>query len=305
MKNITQQLLGLVSDLFGAPDGAYNIREDGACAGRQSTDQIEITPKMGKPGIDILIKPGTQGENVYIPACVTHSDVDDLVYNDFYVGENADVTIIAGCGVHTEGEESSQHNGIHRFFLQKGAHVRYVEKHIGIGEGTGKRIINPQTYIEIAEGGSLEMDTVQMKGVDSTRRVTRGKLAAGSRLLIKEKIMTHGDQTAETDFEVELDGDGSGVDLISRSVAKGRSHQVFRSKIYGNCACTGHSECDAIIMDHGVVSAIPELTANHVDAALIHEAAIGKIAGEQITKLMTLGLTEEEAEAKIIEGFLK
>lgn len=305
MNTITKELLGLVSDLFDKPNGAYNIREDSGCAGRQSTENIEIKSKLGKPGIDILIKPGTHDENVYIPACITHSNVDDLVYNDFYVGENADVTIVAGCGVHTEGEEASQHNGIHRFFLQKGAHVRYLEKHIGIGEGTGKRIINPQTYAELAEGAVMEMDTVQIKGVDSTRRFTRAKLDADSRLVIKEKIMTHGDQTAETDFEVELNGDGSGVDLISRSVARGKSHQVFRSRIYGNCACTGHSECDAIIMDNGVVSAIPELTANHVDAALIHEAAIGKIAGEQITKLMTLGLTEQEAEAKIIEGFLK
>ena len=304
MNQITQKLLTLVSDLFTTPTGAFNIREDGGCAGRQSTEHIQINSKTDQPGIDILVAPGTKGETVYIPACITHSDVDDLVYNDFYIGENADVTIVAGCGVHTDGEEDSQHNGIHRFFLQKGAHVTYLEKHIGIGEGTGKRII-PQTEVEIAEGGSMLMDTVQIEGVDSTLRTTRAKLGQDAKLTIKEKIMTHGEQGAETDFMVELNGENSGVNLISRSVAKGHSHQLFRSRIIGNAACNGHSECDAIIMDQGVVSAIPELTANHVDAALIHEAAIGKIAGEQLTKLMTLGLTEQEAEAKIIDGFLK
>ena len=305
MNQMTQKLLTLVSDLFTTPTGAFNIREDGGCAGRQSTEHIQINSKTDQPGIDILVAPGTKGETVYIPACITHSDVDDLVYNDFYIGENADVTIVAGCGVHTDGEEDSQHNGIHRFFLQKGAHVTYLEKHIGIGEGTGKRIINPQTEVEIAEGGSMLMDTVQIEGVDSTLRTTRAKLGQDAKLTIKEKIMTHGEQGAETDFMVELNGENSGVNLISRSVAKGHSHQLFRSRIIGNAACNGHSECDAIIMDQGVVSAIPELTANHVDAALIHEAAIGKIAGEQLTKLMTLGLTEQEAEAKIIDGFMK
>ncbi len=305
MNKVTKKLLEMVSDLVGDPQGAYNIREDGQCAGRQSTEHIQINTKQDKPGIDIIIQPQTKGETVYIPACVTHSDVDDLVYNDFYVGEGADVTIVAGCGVHTDGEESSQHNGIHRFFIGKNARVLYLEKHIGIGEGTGERIINPQTYAEIAEGGYMEMNSTQIKGVDSTNRITKAKLDKGAKMVVKEKIMTHGHQIAETNFEVDLNGEDSGADLISRSVAKGYSHQIFRSRINGNTRCTGHSECDAIIMDHGVVSAIPELTANHVDAGLIHEAAIGKIAGEQLIKLMTLGLTEEEAEAKIIEGFLK
>ena len=305
MNKVTKKLLEMVSDLVGDPQGAYNIREDGQCAGRQSTEHIQINTKQDKLGIDIIIQPQTKGETVYIPACVTHSDVDDLVYNDFYVGEGADVTIVAGCGVHTDGEESSQHNGIHRFFIGKNARVLYLEKHIGIGEGTGERIINPQTYAEIAEGGYMEMNSTQIKGVDSTNRITKAKLDKGAKMVVKEKIMTHGHQIAETNFEVDLNGEDSGADLISRSVAKGYSHQIFRSRINGNTRCTGHSECDAIIMDHGVVSAIPELTANHVDARLIHEAAIGKIAGEQLIKLMTLGLTEEEAEAKIIEGFLK
>ena len=305
MNKVTKKLLEMVSDLVGDPTGAYNIREDGQCAGRQSTEHIQINPKKDKPGIDIIIQPEAKGETVYIPACVTHSHVDDLVYNDFYVGEGADVTIVAGCGVHTDGEESSQHNGIHRFFIGKNARVLYLEKHIGIGEGTGERIINPQTYAEIAEGGYMEMNSTQIKGVDSTNRITKAKLDKGAKIVVKEKIMTHGHQIAETNFEVDLNGEGSGADLISRSVAKGHSRQTFRSCINGNTRCTGHSECDAIIMDQGIVSAIPELTANHVDAGLIHEAAIVKIAGEQLIKLMTLGLTEEEAEAKIIEGFLK
>ena len=305
MNKITQMLMEIVSELSGKPAGAYNIREDGQCAGRQSTDHIRITPKTSEPGIDIRVLPGTMGESVYIPACITHAGVNDLVYNDFYIGDGADVTIVAGCGVHSDGEEEARHNGIHRFFIGKGAHVLYLEKHVGTGDGTGKRIINPQTQVQIAEGGYMKMDTTQIKGVDSTKRVTTASLGPRARLVIREKLMTHGVQMAESDFIVDLDGEDAGVDLVSRSVARGQSHQVFRSRINGNTRCTGHSECDAIIMDEGVVSAIPELTAANIDASLIHEAAIGKIAGEQLVKLMTLGLTEEEAEAKIIEGFLK
>ena len=305
MNEITKSLLAMIADLKGEPDGAYNIREDSGCAGRQSTANVDIVPKKDKPGIDIIVKPGTKGEKIYIPACVTHSGVNDLVYNDFIIGEDADVTIIAGCGVHSEGEEDAVHNGNHSFSVAKNARVRYVEKHVGTGKGTGKRLINPQTYIVLDEGSYLEMDTMQIKGVDSTKRITKAAVAAGAKVVVKEKLMTHGEQYAETAFTVDLNGEGSGADLVSRSVARDHSRQLFRSCINGNVACTGHSECDAIIMDQGVVSAIPELTANHVDAALIHEAAIGKIAGEQLIKLMTLGLTPEEAEAKIIEGFLK
>ena len=304
MNDITKRLLSMITDISGEIKGAFNIRVDGGCEARQSSENVDIIPKVGQPGIDIVIKPNTK-EKIYIPACVTKSNVDDLVYNDFYVGENADVTIVAGCGVHTDGEEDSQHNGIHRFFVKRNAKVRYEEKHVGIGEGTGKRIINTQTYIEMAPDSYMEMDTVQIKGVDSTKRESKAVLQSGAKLVIKEKIMTHGDQYAETNFQVDLDGEDSGADLISRSVARDTSRQLFRSVINGNTRCTGHSECDAIIMDKCVVSAIPELTANDIDAALIHEAAIGKIAGEQLTKLMTLGLTSEEAEAKIVEGFLK
>ena len=264
-----------------------------------------VHSKTDKPGIDVTILPDTKGETVYIPACVTHSAIDDLVYNDFYIGENADVTIVAGCGVHSDGEEEARHNGIHRFVLGKNAHVLYLEKHLGTGTGAGARKIDPVTEVEQAEGSVMEMETTQIGGVDSTHRTMSAKLAANAKLRVRERLLTDGSQQAFTDFNVSLDGDGSGCDLISRSVAKEQSHQEFRSVIHGNRPCTGHSECDAIIMGHGTVNASPALAANHEDAALIHEAAIGKIAGEQILKLCTLGLTEEEAEAKIVEGFLR
>ncbi len=306
MNKITERLLKAVSDWTGVPqNAAYNIREDGLCAGRQSTKNIQITSKTDKPGIDVTILPDTKGETVYIPACVTHSAIDDLVYNDFYIGENADVTIVAGCGVHSDGEEEARHNGIHRFVLGKNAHVLYLEKHLGTGTGAGARKIDPVTEVEQAEGSVMEMETTQIGGVDSTHRTMSAKLAANAKLRVRERLLTDGSQQAFTDFNVSLDGDGSGCDLISRSVAKEQSHQEFRSVIHGNRPCTGHSECDAIIMGHGTVNASPALAANHEDAALIHEAAIGKIAGEQILKLCTLGLTEEEAEAKIVEGFLR
>lgn len=305
MNNITQSLLSILSDWKGGFKGAFNIREDGACAGRQSSENIQIDSKKDLPGLDIHIKAGTKGETVYIPACVTHGNVDDLVYNDFFVGEGADVTIVAGCGVHTDTEEEARHNGIHRFFLEKGSRVLYKEKHIGTGTGTGIKKIDPVTDAELAEDSTLEMDTVQISGVDKTTRTTRARLGARSKLIIRERLMTDGNETAKTDFEVTMEGEDSGVDLISRSVAKGDSYQEYHSVIKGNCRCTGHSECDAILVGNGRVNAAPELYAGDIDASLIHEAAIGKIAGEQITKLRTLGLTEEEAESKIIEGFLK
>lgn len=305
MNKITETLLRIVSEYDGDFKGAFNIREDGGCAGRQSTENIKIEPKKDKPGIEIHIKPGTKGERVFIPACVTRGSIDDLVYNDFFVGEGADVIITAGCGVHTDSSEEARHNGIHRFFLEKGARVLYTEKHVGTGSGTGARRIDPVTEVNLAEDAVLEMDTVQIKGVDSTVRKTTGTLAARAKLIVRERIMTDGEERAETDFDVVLAGEDSGADLVSRSVAKGRSHQVFNSCIKGENRCTGHSECDAILADEGTVSASPSLEASHVDAELIHEAAIGKIAGEQILKLRTLGLTEEEAEERIISGFLK
>lgn len=306
MNQITDELLRIISSFKdGSFQGAYNIREDGQCAGRQSSENIQIDSKQDAPGLEIHIKPGTKGETVYIPACVTHAGLDDLVYNDFYVGEGADVIIEAGCGVHSEGEEEARHNGIHRFILEKNAHVVYKEKHIANGSGAGAKRIDPVTDAELAEGACLEMDTVQLGGVTTTTRKTRAVLHKNARLLVRERIMTNGDEFARTDFVVRLEGEGSAADLVSRSVARGNSRQEFASTIRGTAPCTGHSECDAILAENGTVLAQPGLEANHVDAALIHEAAIGKIAGEQLLKLRTLGLTSEEAEEKIIQGFLK
>ncbi len=305
MNQITDELLRLISANPIGGKSAFNIREDSQCAGRQSTENISIENKEGAPGIVIRVKPGTKGETVYIPACVTHSGVDDLVYNDFYIGEGADVTVQAGCGVHSEGEAEARHNGIHRFFLEKNAKVLYLEKHIATGSGTGAKRIDPVTDVELAEGASLEMDTVQLGGVTSTTRKTRAVLQKDARLVVRERIMTDGDEFARTDFVVRMEGEGSACDLVSRSVARGNSRQEFYSTIKGNAPCTGHSECDAILAENGKVLAQPGLEANHVDAELIHEAAIGKIAGEQLLKLRTLGLTSEEAEEKIIQGFLK
>ena len=305
MDAIQKELLMQVADLHEIPAGAYNFRVNGEAAGRNTTEHIDIVTKQDRQGIDIYIKPGTVHESVHIPVILSQAGLTETVYNDFHVGEGADVTIIAGCGIHNGGSQKSEHDGIHCFYLEKGAKDRYVEKHYGQGDGSGERIMNPQTLIYMDEDSYMEMDTVQIKGVDSTERVTRAELAAGATLVIREKIMTHGRQYAKTDFEVNLNGENSGAHLISRSVARDRSRQLFVSKINGNNKCSGHSECDAILMDEGIVSAVPEITANHIDSSLIHEAAIGKIAGEQIIKLMTLGLTEKEAEEQIISGFLK
>lgn len=306
LNDIVKNLLQEVSGMMNIPaTGAFNIRNNGQSEGRQSTENIDIVPKADGKGLDIYVKPFTKNENVHIPALITQDGVKEVVYNDFHIGEGAEIEIIAGCGIHNCGCDDSVHEGIHSFYVGKNAKIVYIEKHIGEGDGNGKRIINPQTYIEAEENAYIEMDTVQLKGVDSTKRISGAKLAAGATMIIKEKIMTHGEQYAETSFDVELNGTGSSAKLISRSVARDHSRQLFRSKINGNAECYGHSECDAIIMDEGVVAAEPEITANHVDASLIHEAAIGKIAGDQLTKLMTLGLTEKEAEAQIINGFLK
>lgn len=305
MDAIQQNLLEQVAGLHEIPAGAYNIRANGQMAGRNTTANINIISKEDKSGIDIKIKPGTRSESVHIPVVLSQSGLKESVYNDFFVGEDCDITIIAGCGIHNGGSSASEHSGVHRFFVEKNAKVRYVEKHYGSGDGNGERIMNPTTQIHLAEGASLEMETVQIKGIDSTKRVTTATVAEGASLVIREKIMTHGKQYAETDFVVEMEGAGSTVNLISRSVAREHSRQLFKSRIIGNSSCQGHSECDAIIMDEASVSAIPELTANDIDANLIHEAAIGKIAGEQLIKLMTLGLTEKEAEEQIVNGFLK
>jgi len=304
MNETTRELLKIVTGIEGELEGAYNIREDSGCAARHSTENIKIESKTDKPGIDITIAPGTK-ESVFIPAFVTHGEITDLVYNDFFIGEGADIMIMAGCGVHTQDQGDAVHNGIHRFFIGKNARVVYVEKHVGTGNGSGKRIINPVTDVEIGENGYMEMDTTQIRNVDSTVRTTNAILLKGAKLVIRERLMTDGDQVAETNFKVEMNGEDSSVDLVSRSVARGKSRQTLYSNIEGNSKCSGHSECDAIIMDEATVNAVPGLLANHIDATLIHEAAIGKIAGEQIMKLKTLGLTEAQAEERIINGFLK
>ena len=305
MDAIQKSLLEQVAGLHEVPEGAYNIRANGQKAGRNTTANIDIVTKTDKDGIDIIIKPGTRNESVHIPVVLSMSGLKDMVYNDFFIGEDSDVTIIAGCGIHNCGVQASEHSGIHTFHVGKNARVRYVEKHYAEGDGSGENIMNPTTVVELDEGGYMEMETTQIKGVDSTVRTTQAKLGPSATLIIKEKVMTHGRQLAKSDFTVDLDGEGCHTNVISRSVARDQSKQIFLARINGNAACYGHSECDAIIMDEGVVSAIPEVTANCLDAQLVHEAAIGKIAGEQLTKLMTLGLTEKEAEEQIVNGFLK
>lgn len=309
MSNLTKtqkQVLQVVAEIDDVPtEGAYNVRVNGQSAGRQSTKNIAVEPNENNNGLVIRIAPNTKNEVVHIPVVISESGIEDLVYNDFYIGENADVVIIAGCGIHNSGHNRSEHDGIHTFYVGEGARVRYSEKHYGTGEGDGERILNPVTIVHLEAESTLEMETIQIEGVSSTKRETKAVLGDHATLVIKEKLMTTGHQYAETFFDVQMNGKGCSSTVSSRSVAKDESKQVFLSKIDGNNACVGHSECDAIIMDNACVQAIPEVTANHVDASLIHEAAIGKIAGEQITKLLTLGLTEEEAEAQIINGFLK
>ena len=287
------------------PEGAYNIRANGASAGRNTTANIDIVSKTDVSGIDIRIKPGTKHESVHIPVVLSESGIKETVYNDFYIGEDSDIVIVAGCGIHNCGNQDSEHDGIHRFYVGKNAKVKYVEKHYGEGDGNGKRILNPGTEVYMEEGSSMEMEMVQIKGVDSTIRTTVAELAAGARLVVRERLLTHGSQQAVSDYVVRLNGADASADVVSRSVAKDDSYQKFDSQIVGNAKCSGHTECDAIIMGNAKIVAVPQLEANNIDAALIHEAAIGKIAGEQIIKLMTLGLTEEEAEAQIVNGFLK
>lgn len=301
----SKMILAEVADLHKIPVGAFNIRENGESVGRNSTANIEIVSKTDKSGIDIKIKPGTKNESVHIPVVISKTGVKEAVYNDFYIGEDADVLIVAGCGIDNCGSADSEHDGIHRFFIGKGAHIKYVEKHYGSGKGTGKRILNPVTEVYMEENSSCEMEMVQIKGVDDTTRVTKAELKEGAKLLVSERLMTHDDQRAISKYDVDLNGEGSSADVVSRAVARDRSYQEFEATISGNAPCHGHSECDSLIMDQGVVLAIPALKANNVDAELVHEAAIGKIAGEQIMKLMTLGLTEQEAEEEIINGFLK
>ncbi len=287
------------------PTGAYNFRANSQLAGRNTTANIDIVSKPDGSGIDIRIKPGTRNESVHIPVVLSESGIKETVYNDFYVGADSDVVIVAGCGIDNCGSQDSEHDGIHRFFLEKGAKVRYVEKHYGSGDGRGRRILNPVTEVYMEEGSSMEMEMEQIKGVDSTERTTVAELKGDARLVVKERLMTHGSQHAVSDYRVSLNGAGATADVVSRSVARDDSSQTFNARITGNAPCSGHTECDSIIMDNGHILAVPSLEANDIDAMLVHEAAIGKIAGDQLIKLMTLGLTPQEAEEQIISGFLR
>lgn len=304
MDRIDQILLREIADLEKTPQGAYNIRKNGKLESRSNSANIVIESKEDKPGIDIHIAPGTKNESLHIPVIVTQTGFTDLVYNDFHIGADADVEIIAGCGIHNSGCETSQHDGIHTFYIGKNSRVRYVEKHYGEGEGTGQRILNPQTILYLEEGATVELETVQIRGVDSTKRYTRVEMEAGAEAVVTERLLTHDKQYAESKMDVIMKGEGAKTQVISRSVAQDDSVQVFYPQVEGNAACFGHVQCDSIIMGNAKVSSIPAIVANHMDAQLVHEAAIGKIAGDQILKLMTLGLTEEEAEARILEGFL-
>ncbi len=305
IQKIDENLLDNITDYKEIRKGAYNIRKNGKGIERKVTENTNIITKKDVSGIDIYVKENTKFEIIHIPVIITESGLKDVVYNDFHIGKNSNVIIIAGCGIHNDHHKNSQHDGIHRFYLEEGAKVKYIEKHYGEGIGDGKRILNPVTEVYLKKGSSLEMDSAQIKGVDSTIRETKGALEADTNFVVSEKIMTNGTQTAKTIFDVKLNGENASTHVTSRSVAGDKSKQEFVSKIYGNEKCFAHSECDAIIKDEAIVTATPEITANNVDANLIHEAAIGKIAGEQITKLMTLGLTEKQAEDEIINGFLR
>ena len=305
MEKVDRELLRAVADLHEVPAGAYNIRKNSDSAGRKSTENIQIITKEDQPGIDIRIAPGTKNESVHIPVIITETGITEMVYNDFYIGEGADVLIVAGCGIHNSGDKKSEHDGIHRFFVGRGAKVRYVEKHYGDGDGSGERVMNPTTEITLEDDAVCEMEMVQIRGVDSTARVSRAKLGKNAKLIMTERLMTHGKQSASSDMLVELNGEGSSAQIVSRSVAKDSSVQVFNPIAVGNAPCRAHIQCDTILMDGANVRSIPEIAANHPDAQIVHEAAIGRINGDQLLKLCTLGLTEEEAEKEIIDGFLK
>lgn len=305
MEKIDADLLQTIADIHKIPEGAYNIRKNGESYGRRSSANIEIVSKEDKQGIDIIIKPNTKNESVHIPVILTESGLDEVVYNDFYIGENSDVVIVAGCGIHNCGNQKSEHDGIHTFHIGKNSRVKYIEKHYGEGEGTGENVLNPTTEIYLDENAFAEMEMVQIKGVDSAKRDTDAYLSKGAKLVITERLMTHGEQFAESNVNISLDGKNASAQVISRSVGKDDSIQIFHPKVIGNAPCRAHVQCDSIIMDNSKISSIPEIDAKNSDAQLVHEAAIGKINNDQLLKLMTFGLTEEEAEEVIVKGFLK
>ena len=301
---IDRELLEKIADMLGKPVGAFNIRKDCGCDGRESTENIQITDKTDKPGIDIRIKDGTVGETCHIPVIITQSGIEEMVYNDFFIGEDCDVEIIAGCGIHNCGTQDSRHDGIHTFYVGKNSRVKYSEKHYGDGDGKGGKVMNPQTVVYLEEGAVIQMDTTQIRGIDSTKRDTKIVCGPGAEAIITERLLTHGEQTAISDMEIVLDGVDSKGRVISRSVAQDDSEQVFYPRMVGNAECFGHVQCDSIIMGNAEIKSIPAVIANCTEAQLVHEAAIGKIAGDQLLKLETLGLTPEEAEECILKGFL-
>lgn len=305
ISKIDFDLLETIAGLHEIPAGAYNIRKNNEGAGRRSTENITITTKEDKPGIDIHIKPGTKNESVHIPVIITESGITETVYNDFYIGEGADVLIVAGCGIHNAGDDKSEHDGIHRFFIGKNAHVKYVEKHYGEGDGSGERVLNPTTVLELEENAVCELEMVQIKGVDSTIRDTKANLARGAKIIVTERLMTHGRQMARSDMEVNLNGEGASAQIVSRSVGRDTSRQIFNPRAVGNSACAAHIQCDSIIMDAAQIRSIPEIDAKHAQAQIIHEAAIGRINNDQLVKLMSFGMDEQEAEEVIIQGFLR
>lgn len=303
-QRMIKDLLKTIADITGEVNGAYNLRSNGCGVERRSSENIIITPKEDKPGITITVKPNTKNETAYIPVIITEDNVNDLVYNDFYIGENCDITIVAGCGIHNDGCGTSQHDGIHTFYIGKNAKVKYIEKHYGEGSVESKKILNPTTIIHMEENSYCEMNMTQIKGVNSTKRETEANLGKDSKLIINEKLMTHDEQTAHSNVNCNLNGEGSIVQIVSRSVAKDSSVQVFHPIATGNNSCKAHIQCDSIIMDKAKVGSIPEIQANHTEAQIVHEAAIGRINNEQLLKLETFGLSEEEAEKVIIDAFL-
>ena len=298
----------LLQEIVGEnPENAdsYNIRKNGKKIERKVNPNINIISKEDNSGIDIYVKEDTLFGTVNIPVIITESGLKDVVYNDFHIGKNANIIIVAGCGITNNGHWDAQHDGIHRFYLEEGAKVKYIERHCGLGVGDGKKVLNPVTEIHMAKGAYMGRDTTQRKGGGDTIRTTKAELDSDATLVITEKILTSKNQQAKTEFVVNLKGENSSTHVTSRSVATDNSYQEFISNITGNTKCYAHVECDAIIKGEGQVKAVPEIFAKNVDANLIHEAAIGKIAGEQLMKLMSLGLSEKEAEEVIVNGFLK
>jgi len=302
---LDKKLLKTVADLESLPKGAYNIRKNGKLLHRQVSANIDIESNADGSGIVVSIKPGTKNESVHIPVILSEAGLYDVVYNSFIIGEGADVTIIAGCGIHCGSSEQEGHAGIHDFSVGRKAHVSYVEKHFAMGEGSGRRILNPTTKIFLDEGAKAEMELTQIGGVDEANRLNEAELGPDSILLITERVLTDGVQKAVSTNNIVLKGEGCRANMISRSVMKGNSRQIFYATMTALNKCFGHIECDAIIMDKGSNETMPSLKAEHPDAELTHEASIGKIASDQLTKLMSLGLTYDQAVNRIIQGFLK